>query len=99
VILVPGYYTQAGTIAKQARDLGITAPLLGGDGWDAQEFFTYAGTGVSNCYFSDHMAVDDPNPTVQKFVSTYKTKYGKTPDALAALAYDAAKLLCDAMER
>jgi branched-chain amino acid transport system substrate-binding protein len=99
VILVPGYYTQTGTIAKQARDLGIIVPLLGGDGWDSEEFFTYAGKDVSNCFFSNHMAADDPNPTVQKFVAAYRKKYGKTPDALAALGYDAAKLLFDAMKR
>ncbi len=98
-ILVPGYYTQAGTIAKQARDLGIQVPLLGGDGWDSQEFFTYAGHNISNCYFSDHMAVDDPNPVVQHFVQTYKAKYGHMPDALAALGYDAMGLLFDAMKR
>lgn len=99
VILVPGYYTQAGSIAKQARDMGITVPLLGGDGWDSAELFTYAGGSVGNCFFSDHMSADDPNPTVQNFVKAYQTKYSKVPDALAALGYDAAKLLYDAMKR
>lgn len=99
VILVPGYYTQVGTIAKQARDLGIKVPLLGGDGWDAQELFTYAGNTVDNCFFSDHMAVDDPNPTVQQFVKAFKAKYDKTPDSMAALGYDAMRLLFDAMKR
>jgi branched-chain amino acid transport system substrate-binding protein len=99
-ILVPGYYTQAGTIVKQARDLGITVPILGGDGWDSEKLFDYAGKEVANCYFSDHMAVDDPSPTVQKFVDAYRKKYnGKTPDALAALGFDAAMLLFDAMKR
>ncbi len=99
VILVPGYYTQVGTIAKQARDLGINQPLLGGDGWDAQEFFTYAGPNVNNCFFSDHMSVDDPNPTVQNFVKAFQAKYNKLPDSMAALGFDAAKLLADAMGR
>jgi branched-chain amino acid transport system substrate-binding protein len=99
VILVPGYYTQAGTITKQARDLGITVPLLGGDGWDSQELFTYGGATLGNCFFSDHMSADDPNPTVQNFVKAYQAKYSKIPDALAALGYDAAKLLYDAMKR
>jgi len=99
VILIPGYYTQAGSIAKQARDMGITVPLLGGDGWDSEELFTYAGAGVGNCFFSDHMSADDPNPTVQNFVKAYQAKYSKVPDALAALGYDAAKLLYDAMKR
>src|SRR5262249_48623748 len=69
-----------------------------GDGWDSQKFFDYAGANVGNCYFSDHMAVDDPNPTVQKFVQGYQQKYGKAPDALAALGYDAAMLLFQAMK-
>jgi len=100
VILVPGYYTQAGTIAKQARDLGITVPLLGGDGWDSAELFKYAGSSVTNCFFSDHMSTDDPSPTVQNFVKAYKQKYSdKQPDAIAALGYDSAKLLADAMKR
>jgi branched-chain amino acid transport system substrate-binding protein len=99
VILIPGYYTQAGSIAKQARDMGITVPLLGGDGWDSSELFTYAGSSVGNCFFSDHMSADDPNPTVQNFVKAYQAKYSKVPDALAALGYDAAKLLYDAMKR
>ncbi len=98
-ILVPGYYTQAGTIVKQARDLDINVPILGGDGWDSQDFHTYAGANITNAYFSNHMATDDPNPTVKKFVEAYKAKYGATPDALAALGYDSAKLLFDAMKR
>lgn len=98
-ILVPGYYSDAGAIAKQARDLGITVPLLGGDGWDSQTLFQTGGDAVNGCYFSDHVAVDDPNPTVQNFVKTYEAKYGKKPDALAALAYDAANLMFDAMKR
>lgn len=99
-ILVPGYYSDAGSIAKQARELGITVPLLGGDGWDSTALFDTGGDAVNGCYFSDHMSVDNPNPTVQKFVDSFKKKYnGKKPDALAALAYDAANLLFDSIRR
>jgi branched-chain amino acid transport system substrate-binding protein len=99
VILVPGYYSDAGSIVKQAREIGITKPLLGGDGWDSQSLFDTGGDAVNGCYFSDHMSIDNPSPTVQKFVKAFAAKYGKKPDALAALAYDAANLLFDAIKR
>jgi branched-chain amino acid transport system substrate-binding protein len=100
-ILVPGYYADAGSIAKQARDLGITVPLLGGDGWDSPALFDTGGDAVNGCYFTDHMSVDDPKDAVQNFVKAYHAKYGadNKPDALTALAYDAASLLFDAMKR
>jgi branched-chain amino acid transport system substrate-binding protein len=93
VILIPGYYNDAGTIAKQARELGITIPLLGGDGWSSQQLFPIAGDGAENCYFSDHMSVEDPKPLVQDFVKNYKAKFNADPTSMSALGYDAAKLL------
>jgi branched-chain amino acid transport system substrate-binding protein len=98
-IYVPGYYTEVGTIARQARELGITAPLLGGDGWDSPKLFEIGGDALNGCYLSNHYSVDDPSPAVQKFVGDYKARYKQTPDALAALGYDAAKILADAMSR
>jgi branched-chain amino acid transport system substrate-binding protein len=99
LIYVPGYYTEVGTIARQARDLGITAPLLGGDGWDSPRLWEIGGKALNGCYFSNHYSVDDPAPAVQKFVKAYRAKYGETPDALAALGYDAARILADAFRR
>jgi branched-chain amino acid transport system substrate-binding protein len=96
-ILVPGYYSDAGSIAKQARDIGITVPLLGGDGWDSQDLLKIGGPAVNGCYFSNHMAISDPSPKVQDFVKAYRAKYNKEPGALAALGYDAANVLFDAM--
>jgi branched-chain amino acid transport system substrate-binding protein len=98
-IYVPGYYTEVGTIARQARELGITAPLLGGDGWDSPRLFEIGGDALNGCYISNHYSVDDPSPAIQKFVSEYRARYKQTPDALAALGYDAAKILADAMSR
>lgn len=92
-ILIPGYYNDAGTIAKQARELGIKVPLLGGDGWSSQQLFPIAGDGAENCYFSDHMSVKDPKPLVQDFVKNYKAKFNSDPTSMSALGYDAAKLL------
>jgi branched-chain amino acid transport system substrate-binding protein len=99
VIFVPGYYTEVGLIAQQARKQGINAPLVGGDGWDSQRLYEIGGQALVGSFFSNHYSVDDPDPAVQKFVSDYKAKYGNTPDALAATAYDAARILFDAIKR
>jgi len=100
VIFVPGYYGQVGVIAKQAKELGITAPLLGGDGWDAPQLWDLGGTALNGAYMVNHYSVDDPSPAVQKFVAAYKAKYaGVAPDAIAALGYDAMNVLADAIKR
>lgn len=98
-IYVPGYYTEVGTIVHQARELGITVPFLGSDGWDSPKLWEIGGTALNGCYFSNHYATDDPNPLVQKFVNDYKAKYGQVPDALAALAYDAARIMAAAIDK
>ncbi len=99
-IYVPAYYTEVGTIAHQAKELGLMAPLLGGDGWDSPKLWEIGGEALNGCYFSNHYSTDDPSPIVQKFVQDYKKRYkNQLPDALAALAYDAAKILADAMTR
>lgn len=98
VIYIPGYYTDVANIAVQARKLGITAPLLGGDGWDSEELAKNAGKAIEGCYFSNHAAPDDPNPVIQDFMAKYKDEYGSQPDALAALGYDAANLLFAALK-
>jgi len=98
-IFVPGYYTEAGLIAKQARGLNISVPLLGGDGWDSAKLFEIGGAALNNTYFSNHYSVDDPSPEIQKFVGDFKKKFNQVPDALAALGYDAARVLFDAQKR
>jgi branched-chain amino acid transport system substrate-binding protein len=98
-ILVPGYYSDAGSIAKQARDLGIKVPLLGGDGWSSQDLFKIGGDAVNGCYLSDHVSVKDPSPVVQNFVQKYQAKYNKPPTSMSILGYDAASLLFDAIKR
>ncbi|HEY0171342.1 MAG TPA: ABC transporter substrate-binding protein [Pyrinomonadaceae bacterium] len=99
VIFVPGYYGQVGVIAKQAKELGITAPLLGGDGWDSPKLFELGGSALDGAYMVNHYSTDDPSPAVQKFVVAYKSKYGAVPDAIAALGYDAMNVLADAIRR
>jgi branched-chain amino acid transport system substrate-binding protein len=100
VIYIPGYYSQAGVIAKQARELGMNVPLLGGDGWDSPKLFELGGEALQNAYLSNHYSVDDPSPAIQKFVKAYKARFGgESPDALAALAYDSAYVLAEAIRR
>jgi branched-chain amino acid transport system substrate-binding protein len=98
-VFIPGYYTEVGLIARQARELGITVPLLGGDGWDSPKTTEIGGKAIDGAYFSNHYAPDDPNPKVQEFIAKYKAKYGATPDSIAVLAYDAANLMFDAITR
>ena len=98
-IFVPGYYGEVALIARQARDLGITVPLLGGDGWVGESLLKVGGDALEGCYFSNHYSEDDTSPVVQEFVKKYKAKYGSVPDAMAALGYDSAMILADAMKR
>jgi branched-chain amino acid transport system substrate-binding protein len=99
VIYVPGYYGEVGVIAKQAKQLGINVPLLGGDGWDATQLWDLGGDSLNGDFISNHYSVDDPSPAIQKFVADYKGRYGSAPDALAALGYDAMRVLADAIKR
>ncbi len=102
-VFVPGYYTEVGLIARQARKLGIKVALLGGDGWDSSKLWEIGGDALNGCYYSNHYSVDDPSPILQKFVKDYKARFGtgpdSIPDAMAALGYDAALILADAIKR
>ncbi|HSD88310.1 MAG TPA: ABC transporter substrate-binding protein [Kofleriaceae bacterium] len=99
VVFLPGYYSDAGTIIRKAREAGITIPFIGGDGWDSEELPKIAGDAINGNYYSNHYAPNDDRAEVKNFVASYQKEYGKTPDALAALGYDAALVLFDAMER
>jgi len=104
-IFVSGYYTEAGLIAEQARELGITVPLLGGDGWDSDQTLKIGKDAVNGCYFTNHYSPDQDSPQVKAFVAAYEQRYKnqdgtpKVPDAMAILGYDAMRLLCDAVQR
>jgi branched-chain amino acid transport system substrate-binding protein len=99
VIFVPGYYGDVALIAKQARDKGITVPFVGGDGWDAAQLYAIGGKALNGSFFSNHYSPYDSDPQVQKFVNDYKARYNSIPDALAATAYDAARIMFDAIKR
>jgi branched-chain amino acid transport system substrate-binding protein len=98
VVFIPGYYTDAGNIAIQARKLGLAAPLLGGDGWESPKLAEIGKEAIEGSYYSCHYAADS-RPDVKKFVADYEAEYGEKPDSLGALGYDAARLLFDAMKR
>jgi len=99
-IFVPGYYTEAALIARQARELAMTMPLFGGDGWEAPELITIGGAAVEGCYYSTHYSPQIDTPVVKAFVARFGARYGgEVPDAMAALGYDSAEVLVDAIRR
>jgi branched-chain amino acid transport system substrate-binding protein len=100
-VCLPGYYTEVGLIVRQARQLGMTMPFFGGDGWEAQELIQIAGgDALRNTFYSTHFSPVKQTPEVQKFVKAYQAKFnGETPDAMAALGYDSALVLADALKR
>jgi branched-chain amino acid transport system substrate-binding protein len=97
-IYIPGYYTEVVNIAQQARKLGITCPMIGGDGWVSDELKN-AGHALDGCYFSDHYSKEDDRPEVKEFLKKFNAAYNQSPDSMAALGYDAANLLFAAMGR
>jgi branched-chain amino acid transport system substrate-binding protein len=99
VVFIPGFYTEVGQIAIQARDLGLDAPLVGGDGWDSPVVIQIGGKAIEGSYFSDHYFVGDTRPVVQKFVNEYRKRHGKKPEATAALGYDALHIFAAAAKR
>jgi branched-chain amino acid transport system substrate-binding protein len=94
VIYLPDYYNLVNRVTRQARDMGIIAPFVGGDGWGSPDLDT-AAAAVS--YFTDHFSLEDPRPEVSAFDQAFRSQYGAAPDTIAALAYDAARLLFQAM--
>jgi branched-chain amino acid transport system substrate-binding protein len=100
MIYVPGYYEEVGKIIKQARELGITVPFVGGDGWDSPKLTEIGSPAALNgSYFTNHYSVEDTSPASKAFVDAYKKEYGQVPDAMAVLGYDAAYVLVDAIKR
>lgn len=97
-IFIPGYYTEVGLIAQQAKQKGIKAALLGGDGWDSPKLFEIGKDAIKGQYFSNHYTTESSDPTVQEFIKNFKQRYNEIPDGLAAMGYDAAKVLIKAME-
>ncbi len=100
VLFVPGYYEEVGLIIRQARELGINIPILGGDGYESPKLIKIAGEdALNNIFYSSHYSPMDNAENVVKFKEAYKAEYGKDPDAFNALGYDLAYFLADALER
>jgi branched-chain amino acid transport system substrate-binding protein len=99
IIFLPDYYQKVGLLAKQARQLGITARLLGGDGWDSPLMTSIGGEAIEGGYFTNHYSPDDQRPEVQEFVKKYQARYGERPDALATLGYDGARIMLESIKR
>lgn len=100
ILYVPGYYEEVGKIVKQAREMGITVPIVGADGWDSPKLGEIASaSALNNTYFTNHYSVEDTSPKAQAFVEAYTKEYGQKPEALAVLGYDAVYVLADAIKR
>jgi branched-chain amino acid transport system substrate-binding protein len=97
-VFATGYYSEAAIIVRQARELGMTMPILGGDGWVGDPLRN-GREALKNTYISNHYSGDNPAPVVQNFVKAYREKFGREPDSIAALGYDAIKVLADAITR
>lgn len=100
VIYLPGYDQEAGNFIKQAREMGITQPILGGDAYDSPRLLEVAGaSALNNVYFTSGYSPLNENPLAQQFINDYREKYGKEPDSFSALGYDAARFVADAIRR
>ncbi|WP_164016521.1 ABC transporter substrate-binding protein [Pyxidicoccus trucidator] len=98
-LYLPGFYSEVGVIARQARELGMTQPLLGGDGWESDRIFELAGGALEGAYYSSHYAEDNPAPELQRFITAFRARYGRSPEAASALGYDAARVALAAIAR
>lgn len=100
IIFHSSNYTEGALICIQARQLGFTGPLIGGDAWEAPQLIEIGGKAVEGVYYSTHGSPDSTDPAMRNFVEGYKRRWdGETPDSIAALGYDAARLLFDALRR
>ncbi len=99
-VFIPGYYTDVNLISIQAREIGLTVPLFGSDGWESEKLTEgKAKDALEGSFFSTHVSSDDPSPQIQGYIKKYREKYGKEPDAMSFLAYDAGMILFDAIKR
>jgi len=98
-LYLPGFYSEVGVIARQARELGMTQPLLGGDGWESDRIFALAGGALEGAYYSSHYAEDNPAPELQRVITAFRARYGRPPEAASALGYDAARVALAAIAK
>ena len=99
LLFLPSYYVDAGLVAKQSRELGLSWPLLGGDGYEAPQFLEIGGAALNGTYYSTHYSAENQDPAVQAFIARFRQRHGLLPNGLAALTYDAVRLVADAITR
>jgi branched-chain amino acid transport system substrate-binding protein len=99
VIFAPGFYTTAPVIAREVKRSGIKATLIGSDGWDSPDLLKNGSGVFEGVYFANHFWIGNEAPLVKQFVANYRARYKVDPDAGAATAYDAARMLFDAFKR
>ncbi len=100
MIAATGYYTEAALICKQARELGLDVPVIGGDGWEAPQLAELGGKAVEGTYYSTHYSASNDAPEVKNFVKKFQARWdNEVPEAVAALGYDAMMLYADAIRR
>lgn len=99
-VYIPGYYEEVGLILKQAKELGLDAAFMGGDGWDSPTLVELAGAdSLQKSYITNHYSSGDTDEEIQAFVKAFEAEHNKTPDAFNALGYDTGYLLADAIKR
>lgn len=99
IVVIPEYYSQVALIAAQAKEVGITAKLLGGDGWDGVTEQVSDPAVLENSYFVNHYSPEDDNELVKNFLEQYRKEYNEEPNAFAVLGYDAAKIMIEATKQ
>jgi branched-chain amino acid transport system substrate-binding protein len=99
VICIPIYYKEAALAMKQARELGIAATFIGGDGLESPTLVELGGIAVEGCVFSSHYSSEDTTPKVRNFIQAFKAKFNEEPDVNSALGYDAVYIIVDAIKR
>lgn len=99
-LFVPAYYEEVSKIVKQAREVGLTCPILGSDGWDSPKLAEIAGgAALNNTYFCSAYSAQDKDPNVQNFIKAYKEKYKAEPDNFSIHGYDAALVVVEAIKK
>jgi branched-chain amino acid transport system substrate-binding protein len=98
-IYIPGYYTEIGLVARQARELGLKQPLLGGDGWDSPKLVEIGGKAMDNSYYSTAFVADDPDPAMKSFITRFEERYHRVPSGISVMGYEATRILLDAIRR
>ena len=99
VLFVPDYYKVLANVAPQAKSAGVTATLLGGDGWASIMDVIQDPSVLQGSYFCSGYSTQDTSEAVQTFLKNYKAKYNDEPNMFAAQAYDAAAILCAALAK